>query len=149
MIRAALPTSAQGRDPSILIILSSSVREPIAGLTISNVLRPGLAGLIKSLTAEIAPIRINGLAPGRFATDRIAYLDGRRAEAAGVTPEEIARRTRPTSRSAATATRRRSAGRRVPAVARRLVRHGRDRRRGRGMILFAFSRRRPRPPIRR
>jgi 3-oxoacyl-[acyl-carrier protein] reductase len=93
MIRAALPHLRQGQDPSILINLSSSVREPIAGLTISNVLRPGLAGLIKSLTVEIAPIRINGLAPGRIATDRIAYLDGRRAEAAGVTPEEIARRT--------------------------------------------------------
>ena len=93
MIRAALPHLRQGQHPAILINLSSSVREPIPGLTISNVLRPGLAGLIKSLTVEIAPIRINGLAPGRIATDRIAYLDGRRAEAAGVTPEEIARRT--------------------------------------------------------
>ena len=32
----------------------------VSGLTTSNVLRPGLAGLVKSLTAEIAPIRING-----------------------------------------------------------------------------------------
>ena len=46
------------------MILSSSVREPIPGLTTSNLLRPGLAGLIKSLTAEIAPVRINGIAPG-------------------------------------------------------------------------------------
>jgi 3-oxoacyl-[acyl-carrier protein] reductase len=93
IIRAALPHLRAGRDPSILVILSSSVREPIPALVTSNVIRPGLVGLIKSLVTEIAPIRINGIAPGRVATDRIAYLDGRRAEAAGVTPEEIARRT--------------------------------------------------------
>ena len=93
LLRAALPHLREGRDPSILIVLSSSVREPIPALTTSNVLRPGLAGLVKSLTAEIAPVRINGVAPGRIATDRIAWLDGKRAEAAGVTREEIARRT--------------------------------------------------------
>lgn len=96
LIRAALLHLRDGRDPSILIVLSSSVREPIPALTTSNVLRPGLAGLVKTLTAELAPIRINGLAPGRIATDRIAFLDGRRAEAAGVTTEEIARRTQAT-----------------------------------------------------
>ena len=96
LVRAALPVLRDGVDPAILIVLSSSVREPIPALTTSNVLRPGLAGLVKSLTAEIAPIRINGLAPGRIATDRIAYLDGVRAKAAGVTPDEIARRTQAT-----------------------------------------------------
>ena len=96
LIRAALPHLRDGQDPSILIVLSSSVREPIPNLTTSNVLRPGLAGLVKTLTAELAPIRINGLAPGRIATDRIAYLDGRRAEATGVSVEEIAERTRAT-----------------------------------------------------
>jgi 3-oxoacyl-[acyl-carrier protein] reductase len=94
LIRAALPHLRAGRDPSILVVLSSSVREPIPALTTSNVLRPGLAGLVKSLTAEIAPIRINGVAPGRIATERIAWLDGKRAEAAGVTVDEIERRTR-------------------------------------------------------
>ncbi len=110
LIRAALPALRGGSDPAILVVLSSSVREPIPALTTSNVLRPGLAGLVKTLTAELAPIRINGLAPGRIATDRIAYLDGRRAEAAGVTPDEIARRTRRRSRSGGTATWPRSAG---------------------------------------
>jgi 3-oxoacyl-[acyl-carrier protein] reductase len=96
LIRSALPALRAGRDPAILIVLSSSVREPIPALITSNVLRPGLVGLVKSLTAEIAPIRINGIAPGRIATDRIAFLDGRRAEAAGVTREEIARRSQAT-----------------------------------------------------
>jgi 3-oxoacyl-[acyl-carrier protein] reductase len=96
LIRASLPHLRGGLDPAILIVLSSSVREPIPSLTTSNVLRPGLAGLVKTLTLELAPIRINGVAPGRIATDRIAFLDGRRAESAGVTPEEIARRSRAT-----------------------------------------------------
>jgi 3-oxoacyl-[acyl-carrier protein] reductase len=93
VLRAALPHLRQGRDPAILVILSSSAREPIPGLTTSNLIRPGLAGLIKSMVDEIAPVRINGLAPGRFATDRIAQLDAGRATAAGVPVEEIRRRT--------------------------------------------------------
>jgi 3-oxoacyl-[acyl-carrier protein] reductase len=94
LLRAALPHLRQGGDPAILVVLSSSVREPIPALTTSNVLRPGLAGLIKTLTAEIAPIRINGVAPGRIATDRIAWLDARRAETAGITVAEVEQRTR-------------------------------------------------------
>lgn len=89
MVRAALPHLRTSTAPAILIVLSSSVREPIPGLTTSNVLRPGLAGLIKSLTAEIAPIRINGIAPGRVATDRIAQLDGLRAAATGRPVEDV------------------------------------------------------------
>ena len=93
MLRAALPHLRDGRDPAILVILSSSAREPIPALTTSNLIRPGLAGLIKSMVDEIAPIRINGLAPGRFGTGRIAELDAARASAAGVPVEEIQRRT--------------------------------------------------------
>lgn len=94
ILRAALPHLREGTDPAILVVLSSSVREPIPALTTSNVLRPGLAGLVKTLTAEIAPVRINGLAPGRIATDRIAYLDARRAESAGITVAEVEARTK-------------------------------------------------------
>lgn len=96
LIRAALPHLRRGQDASILIVLSSSVREPIPALTTSNVIRPGLVGLVKTLTAEIAPIRINGIAPGKIATERIAFLDGKRAEAAGITREEVARRSQAT-----------------------------------------------------
>jgi 3-oxoacyl-[acyl-carrier protein] reductase len=91
LVRSALPHLSVGRDPAILIILSSTVREPIPGLTTSNVLRPGLVGLIKTLASEIAPIRINGLAPGRIATDRVRWLDDRRAAESGRTVEEVER----------------------------------------------------------
>jgi len=93
LLRAALPWLREGRDPAILIILSSSVREPIPALTTSNLIRPGLAGLVKSLVDEIAPIRINGLAPGRLATGRIGQLDTARAASAGVEVAEIQRQT--------------------------------------------------------
>ena len=93
LIRAALPHLRESERGSILVILSSSVREPIAALTTSNLLRPGLAGLIKSLVPEIAPIRINGIAPGRVATDRIATLDAGRAASASITVEEVQQQT--------------------------------------------------------
>lgn len=89
LIRAALPHLRESDRPAMLVILSSSAREPIPGLTTSNVLRPGLVGLIKSLTAEIAPIRINGLAPGRVATDRLRQIDEAAAARTGDTPEAV------------------------------------------------------------
>ncbi len=70
-------------------MLSSSVREPIAALTTSNLIRPGLAGLIKSLVPEITPVRINGVAPGRFSTARIAQIDNAQAAATGASLETI------------------------------------------------------------
>jgi 3-oxoacyl-[acyl-carrier protein] reductase len=94
LIREALPHLREGRDPAIVIVLSSSVREPIPALVTSNVLRPGLAGLIKSLVTEIAPIRINGVAPGRFDTARVREIDAMRAAEAGSTVEAIEAQTR-------------------------------------------------------
>ena len=89
LIRSALPHLRASDRPAILMILSSSAREPIAGLTTSNVLRPGLAGLVKSLTAEIAPIRINGIAPGRVSTDRMKEVDAAIATRTGGSPDEV------------------------------------------------------------
>jgi 3-oxoacyl-[acyl-carrier protein] reductase len=94
LIREALPHLRAGRDPAIAVVLSSSVREPIPGLVTSNVLRPGLVGLIKSLVGEIAPIRINGVAPGRFDTERVRSLDAARAAETGTTIEAIQDQTR-------------------------------------------------------
>jgi len=89
LVRTALPALREGRDAAIGIVLSSSTRIPIFGLTTSNVLRPGLAGLVKSLAGELAPaVRVNGVAPGRIATDRVAELDRVRAERSGSTVAE-------------------------------------------------------------
>jgi 3-oxoacyl-[acyl-carrier protein] reductase len=89
IIRSALPHLRESRMPAIVIVLSSSVREPIPALTTSNLIRPGLAGLLKSLVPEIAPIRINGIAPGRIQTARIAQIDNAMAAASGASVESV------------------------------------------------------------
>jgi 3-oxoacyl-[acyl-carrier protein] reductase len=62
---------------SIAFVLSTSAKTPIPGLGISNGLRPGLAMAAKNLADELGPrgIRVNGLLPGRVATDRVQSLD--------------------------------------------------------------------------
>jgi 3-oxoacyl-[acyl-carrier protein] reductase len=89
LIRAALGHLRSSDRGAIVVVLSSSSREPIPGLTTSNLLRPGLAGLVKSLAAEIAPIRINAIAPGRIATNRIEELDAARAAASGRAIDDV------------------------------------------------------------
>ncbi|KPC81543.1 MULTISPECIES: SDR family oxidoreductase [Streptomyces] len=66
-----------GEGGVIGFVLSGSVHEPIAGLTISNGLRPGLAGFAKSLADELGPrgIRVVGVLPSRIDTDRVRELD--------------------------------------------------------------------------
>lgn len=62
---------------SIAFVLSTSAKQPIPGLGISNGLRPGLAMAAKTLADELGPrgIRVNGLLPGRVDTERIKELD--------------------------------------------------------------------------
>ena len=69
---------------ALAFVLSTSVREPVPGLAISNGLRPGLAMVAKTLADELGPrgIRVNGLLPGRVGTDRVAELDEATGDAA-------------------------------------------------------------------
>jgi 3-oxoacyl-[acyl-carrier protein] reductase len=77
-------TAAAELEPGGVIgfVLSASVHEPIPGLTISNGLRPGLAGFAKSLADELGPrgIRVLGLLPSRIDTDRVRELDALSAD---------------------------------------------------------------------
>ena len=77
-VRLARTAAAElGEGGVIGFVLSGSVHEPIPGLTISNGLRPGLAGFAKSLADELGPrgIRVVGLLPARIDTDRVRELD--------------------------------------------------------------------------
>lgn len=78
---------------SIALVLSSSVKEPIGGLAVSNGLRPGLAMVAKTLADELGPrgIRVNGLLPGRIATERLAKMDARTGDAAASQAAAVAR----------------------------------------------------------
>lgn len=82
-VRLARSAAAElGEGGVIGFVLSASVHEPIPGLTISNGLRPGLAGFAKSLADEVGPrgIRVVGLLPSRIDTDRVRQLDGLSAD---------------------------------------------------------------------
>jgi 3-oxoacyl-[acyl-carrier protein] reductase len=71
LVRAALPALSESDAASIVFVSSSSVRQPIAGLTMSNAVRGAVAGLARSLADELAPaVRVNTLLPGRIRTDR-------------------------------------------------------------------------------
>jgi 3-oxoacyl-[acyl-carrier protein] reductase len=72
-VRAARTIAAALTDGgAIALVLSSSVRSPIAGLGLSNGLRPGLAGVAKDMADQYGPhgVRVISLLPGSFATDR-------------------------------------------------------------------------------
>lgn len=82
-VRLARSAAAELGDGGVIgFVLSASVHEPIPGLTISNGLRPGLAGFAKSLSDELGPrgIRVVGLLPSRIDTDRVRQLDGLSAD---------------------------------------------------------------------
>lgn len=70
-----LRASGRGR---IVAIESISVKEPIAGLALSNAVRPGLVGWLKTLAGELAAdgITVNTIAPGRIDTERLRALYG-------------------------------------------------------------------------
>ncbi|MFC9291521.1 SDR family oxidoreductase [Streptomyces sp. NPDC057052] len=82
-VRLARAAAAELEAGGVIgFVLSGSVHEPIPGLTISNGLRPGLAGFAKSLSDELGPrgIRVVGLLPARIDTDRVRELDALSAD---------------------------------------------------------------------
>jgi 3-oxoacyl-[acyl-carrier protein] reductase len=91
LIRAALPHLRQAGGGRIVNIASTSIKQPIEGLLLSNTFRAGILGLAKTLSVELAPdnILINTIAPGRIDTDRVKELDQLRSEATGQPVEEI------------------------------------------------------------
>ncbi|MEU5430762.1 SDR family oxidoreductase [Streptomyces olivoreticuli] len=92
-VRTARTAAAELSDGGVIgFVLSGSAREPIPGLTISNGLRPGLAGFAKSLSQEVGPrgIRVVGLLPARIDTDRVRELDALSGDAARVRTESEA-----------------------------------------------------------
>jgi 3-oxoacyl-[acyl-carrier protein] reductase len=95
LIRQGLPYLRAAHERGggrIINIVSTSVKQPIPGLVLSNAIRPAVIGLAKTLSTELAPdgILINNICPGSFDTDRIQSLYAARAETSGQSVEEIA-----------------------------------------------------------
>jgi 3-oxoacyl-[acyl-carrier protein] reductase len=91
MIREAIPYMRAAGGGRIVNLTSTSIKQPIPGLILSNVFRSGVQSLTKSLASELAvdQILINTIAPGRIATDRIKELDQERALERQCSIEEI------------------------------------------------------------
>lgn len=77
LIRSVLPQMRKQKSGSILTVTSISIKEPIDNLILSNVMRSGVASLLKSLSIQLGPegIRVNNLVPGLFGTERLNSLD--------------------------------------------------------------------------
>ncbi|MCO7219009.1 SDR family oxidoreductase [Klenkia sp. PcliD-1-E] len=84
LVKAAVPELGEGA--AIGLVLSTSVRQPIGHLAVSNGLRPGLAMTAKALADELGPrgIRVFGLLPGTIATDRITDIEAASGDAEGM-----------------------------------------------------------------
>lgn len=95
LIRGVLPHMRQQRWGRIAILTSSSVKQPIENLMLSNTYRVAVVGLAKSLAVEFAPdgVLVNTVGPGRIATDRVATLDAGVAKKTGLSVEEVRARS--------------------------------------------------------
>jgi 3-oxoacyl-[acyl-carrier protein] reductase len=93
MTRAAVPHMRKVGGGRVINITSYSVKEPIAGLVLSNAIRSGVIGLAKTLSRELARdnILINNVCPGRIDTERAQKLNKARAERLKRPVEEINR----------------------------------------------------------
>lgn len=91
LARAVIPYMQRHRWGRIVTITSVSVKQPIADLVMSNAVRAGVVGLVKSLSNEFGKdgILVNNVAPGYTTTERLKELAGVRALAAGVSQDDI------------------------------------------------------------
>ncbi len=92
LLQAMVPGMRASGYGRIVNIVSTSVREPIPGLGVSNVMRAAVAGWAKTLSRELGPdgITINNVLPGYTGTGRLDKLIATRAKKQNVPPEQVA-----------------------------------------------------------
>jgi 3-oxoacyl-[acyl-carrier protein] reductase len=91
LVEAVVPSMREKQWGRIVFVMSTSVKQPIAGLTISTAMRSAVVGFAKSVADEVAAdgITVNTAAPGSTATDRLRSIFAKRAADQGVSVEEI------------------------------------------------------------
>lgn len=89
--RAVVPYMKKQKQGHIVNLASSSIKTTLENLVLSNTMRPGIAGLAKTLSQELGGdnILINTVGPGTIETDRILELNQVKAEQQGETAEAI------------------------------------------------------------
>lgn len=97
-IREVLPSMKEKNSGRIINFASSSVKQPIPGLLLSNTFRAGVLGLSKSLSVELGKynILVNTVSPGRIFTDRVDELDRIKAEKLDISVEEVRQQSKNT-----------------------------------------------------
>lgn len=95
LCQEAVPHMRQRGGGRIINVTSISVKQPIAGLVLSNALRPAVTGLAKTLANELARdgILVNCVAPGHTRTDRVVELAEATARREGLTVDAVVQRT--------------------------------------------------------
>jgi 3-oxoacyl-[acyl-carrier protein] reductase len=92
--RETLPLMQQRRWGRFLAITSVTVKQPVEGLILSNAVRSGVSGLVKTLSNEYGPynVLVNSVCPGYTATARLLSLTSTLAKKEGVGAKEIEER---------------------------------------------------------
>lgn len=92
LVQALLPGMRAAQWGRIVNIISTSVKEPIANLGVSNTIRGAVASWAKTLSLELGPlgITVNNVLPGYTRTQRLDQILAERAAATGKSPDEIA-----------------------------------------------------------
>lgn len=90
-IREVLPYMKKQQSGRIVNIASSSIKQSLDNLLLSNTFRPGIVGVAKSLSQELAPdyILINTVGPGRIQTNRVVELGQIKADELGIEAEKL------------------------------------------------------------
>jgi 3-oxoacyl-[acyl-carrier protein] reductase len=92
LLQAVLPGMQRARWGRVVNVISTSVKEPVKGLGVSNTIRGAVASWAKTLAGELGPfgITVNNVLPGYTTTQRLEQILQDRARASGKTPAEVA-----------------------------------------------------------
>jgi 3-oxoacyl-[acyl-carrier protein] reductase len=98
LVQALVPGFKSEKYGRIINIISTSVKQPIPGLGVSNTIRGAVASWSKTLAGELGPhgITVNNVLPGFTATERLGSLIANRARKQGLTEKQVAEEMRAT-----------------------------------------------------
>ena len=90
LVQLILPGMKTANYGRIINIISTSVKEPIPGLGVSNTIRGAMASWSKTMSKELPPsITINNVLPGFTNTERLTELKKTLSEQKGISQEEV------------------------------------------------------------
>jgi 3-oxoacyl-[acyl-carrier protein] reductase len=91
LAKAVVPSMKQRHTGCLVFLTSSSTKEVIPQLLLSNMMRAAVVGMAKTLSKELGPhgVRVLCVAPGRIETKRLVQLDQKMSESTGKSVEEV------------------------------------------------------------